>query len=178
MSRIRFIVLAAAVGLVVLAGVGYAAIPSADGTISACKSSKGALKVIDVEAGQSCPDGQQLLAWNQQGRQGEPGSALGYALVADSGGVIDSSSSNVSDANVTHAGVGVYCFHDLPFDPKHAVVTLVPGVSSGSGPLVPEPLVATPAPHAPCTGDDAMVMLVDPASGVPSRNGGFYILFN
>jgi hypothetical protein len=171
-------IIAATALLAIAAGVSYAAIPGSNGTISACKDSKGALKVIDADAGQSCADGQQLLTWNQRGPQGEPGSALGYALVASNGSVIDGSSSNVSDANVTHAGLGVYCFENLPFAPKNAVVSLVPGSGAGSGPLVPTPLVATPAPYAPCNGNDAMVMMVDPASSVPSRNQAFYILFN
>jgi hypothetical protein len=78
--------LAAAVGLAaVSAGVGYAAIPSAGGTISACKSSKGALKVIDAEAGQSCPDGQQLLTWNQQGPAGPQGAPEVFSATRRSG---------------------------------------------------------------------------------------------
>ena len=64
-----------AVAAVAAASFAYAAIPSANGTISACKDSKGALKVIDADAGQTCNGNQQLLAWNQQGPQGPAGPA-------------------------------------------------------------------------------------------------------
>jgi hypothetical protein len=81
-KKLRAMLLAGAL-LALAAGIGYAAIPAADGTISACKNSKGTLKVIDVEAGQACPDGQQLLTWNQQGQQGPAGTdgVSGYELV-------------------------------------------------------------------------------------------------
>ena len=59
--------------LAIGAGVSYAAIPSSNGTISACLDAKGALKVIDAEAGTTCGTGRQLLTWNQQGPQGVPG---------------------------------------------------------------------------------------------------------
>ena len=59
--------------LAVAAGVGYAAIPAANGTISACKDAKGTLKVIDAESGQTCNANQQLLQWNQQGPPGFSG---------------------------------------------------------------------------------------------------------
>jgi hypothetical protein len=64
-------ILIAAVALAVAAGgVGYAAVPSADGTISACKDKDGRLKVIDAEDGQTCKAGQELLTWNQGGISG------------------------------------------------------------------------------------------------------------
>jgi hypothetical protein len=63
--------------LVSLAGLAYAAIPAGNGTISACKDNKGTLKVIDAEAGASCPSNQQQLTWNQQG----PPGVSGYEVV-------------------------------------------------------------------------------------------------
>jgi hypothetical protein len=79
----KAIIIGALLVAVAAARVGYAAIPSADGTISACKNSKGALKVIDAEAGQTCTDGQQLLTWNQQG----PASAAGTIQSGHAAGV-------------------------------------------------------------------------------------------
>lgn len=73
-KKLNILVLAAVV-LGVAAGVAYAAIPSANGTISACKDNKGSLKVIDADAGQTCNPNQQLLTWNQQGPQGPIGPA-------------------------------------------------------------------------------------------------------
>lgn len=74
LTRTRVALAVAALGIAV-AGASYAAIPAANGTISGCKDSKGSLKVIDAEAGQTCNSSQQLLTWNQQGPQGPAGAA-------------------------------------------------------------------------------------------------------
>jgi hypothetical protein len=82
---------ALAVAIAAIGGVGYAAIPSSNGVISACRDSKGALKVIDAEAGQTCNANQQPLTWNQQGPagpQGPPGIS-GYVRVFDESGPND-----------------------------------------------------------------------------------------
>jgi hypothetical protein len=55
--------------------VAMGAIPGSDGTFSGCVASNGALKVIDAEAGQTCPSGQQAVTWNQQGPPGATGPA-------------------------------------------------------------------------------------------------------
>ena len=67
------LVVALGVVAAVAAGVSYAAIPSSNGTISACLDAGGGLKVIDVETGGTCSPGKQLLTWNQQGPQGIQG---------------------------------------------------------------------------------------------------------
>jgi len=87
-KKLHVVILAAAV-LAIAGGVSYAAIPAADGTISACRDAQGRLKVIDTEAGQSCPSNQQLLTWNQQGPAGTPGIAGRQVVTAES--TIDSS---------------------------------------------------------------------------------------
>lgn len=79
MKRTLVIALVAAVA-VAGTSFAYAAIPSANGTISACKDSKGSLKVIDAEGGQTCNGNQQLLSWNQQGPAGQDG-VSGYERV-------------------------------------------------------------------------------------------------
>jgi hypothetical protein len=82
LTRTRLALVAAAI-VTGIAGVSYAAVPAANGTISACKDAKGGLKVIDAEAGQTCNANQHLLTWNQQGPagpQGAPGIS-GYELV-------------------------------------------------------------------------------------------------
>jgi hypothetical protein len=72
--RHRLVHIAAlAFGAVALAGAGYAAIPAADGTISACKKPNGEIKLIDKEAGQSCYQSHKLVEWSQQGPAGPPG---------------------------------------------------------------------------------------------------------
>src|ERR1043165_560838 len=55
-----------------LSGVAAAAIPGADGTISACYT-KDALRVIDTDAGQKCHNGETALRWNQRGPKGDTG---------------------------------------------------------------------------------------------------------
>jgi hypothetical protein len=84
-GRVALVVVALAVGI---AGVSYAAVPGSNGTISACKDSKGTLKVIDAEAGQTCSANQQPLTWNQQGpagTQGAPGVSGREVVVAETG---------------------------------------------------------------------------------------------
>lgn len=90
-KKFNILVLAGAV-LAIAAGVSYAAIPGSNGTISACKDNKGALKVIDADAGQTCGTNQQLLTWNQQGPQGPAGQdgVSGYELVYGPGSSYDS----------------------------------------------------------------------------------------
>ena len=121
---------ALAVAIAAITGVGYAAIPSSNGVISACKDSKGTLKVIDAEAGQTCNANQQPLTWNQQGPagsqgpagpQGAPGSSLGHAYVSFTGDVWGGT---LTSANVVRAATGRYCFGGLGFNPQTAVVTL------------------------------------------------------
>ena len=63
----------AVVAAALVAGAGYAAIPSASGVISACKIPDGSIKLIDKENGESCTSGKQLLEWNVQGPAGPQG---------------------------------------------------------------------------------------------------------
>jgi hypothetical protein len=72
MFRKAFIIGAPLVAIAA-AGVGYAAIPSASGVISACKKADGSVRLIDKEAGQFCLASQQLVEWNKQGPQGPIG---------------------------------------------------------------------------------------------------------
>ena len=62
-----------AAAVAAVASVAYGAVPSANGTISACVDSKGALKLIDAEAGATCGAGKQALTWNKQGPAGKDG---------------------------------------------------------------------------------------------------------
>src|SRR5262245_44092591 len=66
---------AVAVGVVGVASIAYGAVPSSDGTITACVDSKGAVKVIDAEAGQVCGPSRETLTWNQEGPAGPAGLA-------------------------------------------------------------------------------------------------------
>ena len=46
------------------AGIGWPAILSTDGVISACIDKDGNIKVIDAEAGDSCKKNETPLSWN------------------------------------------------------------------------------------------------------------------
>ena len=60
--------------LVIVGGIATAAIPAADGTISACyKKTTKILRVINAEAGQVCNADERPLTWNQAGQPGTPG---------------------------------------------------------------------------------------------------------
>lgn len=65
------------VALLASVGVGYAAIPSADGVIHACYNANsnpsGMLRVIDTEAGAKCAKNEKPLNFNQTGPQGPQG---------------------------------------------------------------------------------------------------------
>lgn len=73
----------AAIGIVMLLGsvaVGYAAVPAANGVITACYNTSGnpsgTMRVIDAEAGAKCSKNEKTLTFNQtgpQGLQGPPG---------------------------------------------------------------------------------------------------------
>jgi hypothetical protein len=79
--RIRKTIALAAVIAGGAAGAGYAAIPSSDGILSACKKPDGSIRLIDREAGQTCAKGAELVEWSEKGPagpagpQGEPGPA-------------------------------------------------------------------------------------------------------
>ena len=85
-------VLAAGALLAALAATTYAAIPGANGVISACKDAKGGLKVIDAENGATCSSNQVSLSWNQQGPTGATG-ATGPAGPSDVTWLVPSSKS-------------------------------------------------------------------------------------
>ena len=186
MLRKLVLIGAATVAVASLSGVGYAAIPGSDGTISACKDSKGALKVIDAEAGQTCSANQQHLAWNQQGQpgpqgapgpagpQGPAGGARAHAHIGLTGSVWDG---NLTSANVVRAGVGRYCFGSLGFDPQTAVVTL--GAQSTT-PGTPVPIVRIlngDSEGCPVGFWQAKVTLVQPDTNV-FDDQEFFVVFN
>jgi hypothetical protein len=60
----------------VVAGIGWAAIPGADGVINGCYEKRtGILRVIDKEAGKSCLSFETPITWNQKGPAGAQGPA-------------------------------------------------------------------------------------------------------
>jgi hypothetical protein len=61
--------------VLVVGGVGYAAIPGSDGVIHACYGSNGEVRVINTEASPpaTCNKGWTAFSWNQTGPPGPPG---------------------------------------------------------------------------------------------------------
>lgn len=94
-----------------------ASIPSSNGTISACYSSNGTLKVIDAEAGATCAANTTPLSWTTSGGGGATiptvhdanGQTLGTLLHADTGGVqvYSSSLNRTIDLVGAAAGAGI-----------------------------------------------------------------------
>jgi hypothetical protein len=89
----------------VAAGVAYAAIPSANGMISACKGPSGQIQLIDKEAGESCVGQQQLVEWNQQGPQGPAGPA---GPAGPSNGYVETAPSVVLPANPEYPALAAH----------------------------------------------------------------------
>jgi hypothetical protein len=67
------IAVAAALATVGAVSVATGAIPDSGGKIDACYSSDGSVRVIDSEAGKTCPKNWKSLSWNQTGPQGPKG---------------------------------------------------------------------------------------------------------
>ncbi|HEY2054287.1 MAG TPA: collagen-like protein [Solirubrobacterales bacterium] len=59
------------------------------------------------------------------GKNGADGSATAYAQIESDGTVNLEHSKGITQGNIQVAGVGAYCFHDLTFNPKNAVATLL-----------------------------------------------------
>jgi hypothetical protein len=70
--KLKHLIPLVAVVAVTGAGGAYAAIPSSDETITACKVGDGTLKVIDPDADQTCGRAEPLT-WNKQGPMGPKG---------------------------------------------------------------------------------------------------------
>src|SRR5216683_1603478 len=94
--------------------------------VTSAKVRDGSLLAADFRTGQ-LPTGPA----GGQGPAGAPGSAVAYARVdpfpgslAGSGTVDAANSKNVTQANVSHAGVASYCFSGLSFTPHNAVVSI------------------------------------------------------
>ena len=74
LTRRGSVAVIALLGVAATVGVGYAAIPSADGIIHSCYTTQsGQLRVIDAEAGAKCTKNEKALDFNQRGPKGDPG---------------------------------------------------------------------------------------------------------
>jgi hypothetical protein len=77
--------------MLVSAGIAVASIPDSSGVIHGCyltsgnPNIRGALRVIDTEAGQTCSSSETAIEWNQEGPQGPTGAQgpTGYFSTAN-----------------------------------------------------------------------------------------------
>ncbi|HYM46007.1 MAG TPA: hypothetical protein VES65_07600 [Solirubrobacteraceae bacterium] len=84
--------------------------------------------------GASGKEGKEGLT-GKEGKTGPAGSSVGYVHVKANGEVDAENSKNVTAANVTRSGAGVYCFHNLPFT-VHAVAVAPDAFGPTDGILV------------------------------------------
>jgi hypothetical protein len=81
----------------------------------------------------------------ERGLTGEAGSALAFASIESSGTVEVESSKGVTQANVEHPALGIYCISGLSFTPKVAIVS-----PNAVGPV--DGILANPVVKAPFNG--------------------------
>jgi hypothetical protein len=139
----RWTPVVAAAALVALAsGVAWAAIPSTTtAIITACYDTSGTVRVIDKDAGATCPVNTKQLQWNQQGRTGPtghsgpagaPGPAYWVRVAANSTVKAKTTSTQIE---LYDAGVGAHWIYVPQLDAIQCAVTATP-VTSVAGATV------------------------------------------
>jgi hypothetical protein len=138
LTRRRVALAALTVVAISAGGIAYAAVPDGTGVIHGCRANVGGtLRVVDSERGEGCRPSETALDWNQRGQQGlegppgPAGTAKAWARIDGSGGI--TSSHGLGSATVTHPMTGVYCIHNLPFEPHVAVGGSANGIVSDPG---------------------------------------------
>jgi hypothetical protein len=138
LTRRRVALAALTVVAISAGGIAYAAVPDGTGVIHGCRANVGGtLRVVDSERGEGCRPSETALDWNQRGQQGlegppgPAGTAKAWARIDGSGGI--TSSHGLGPATVTHPMTGVYCIHNLPFEPHVAVGSSANGIVSDPG---------------------------------------------
>lgn len=189
---VAFVAVALAIG-----GFAFAAIPDRNGVIHACyKKKKGALRV--VSSSRKCSRRERALAWNRRGRPGlrgrtgargrtgrtgragatgPAGGALAYAQVngsATTGGdtVNAAKSKGVSDSQVTHPALGVYCFN-LTFAPANVVAT-ADWVSTGTNVVAAVSLTDSGS----CPGNESASVTLRNVETATDKDGNVFVAFN
>ena len=73
-GRATWLVVGCVVGLVVGGGAALAAVPAADGSITACYGPlAGYTRIIDPSKNEKCTSSEKRITWSQQGPAGQPG---------------------------------------------------------------------------------------------------------
>jgi hypothetical protein len=115
-----------------------------------------------------------------QGVAGEPGSAVAYAHVNPTGGIDETRSKGLVDANVTQgSSAGSYCFKNLPFTPKTMVASadLNPFATGSNDAIVTVDVTAANTSHNNCGQGVPVARLFDISDG-SLRDGSFYVVFD
>jgi hypothetical protein len=189
----KLVVMGFAAVILAIGGFAFAAIPDRSGVIHACyKKKKGTLR---VSSSGRCSRKERKLAWNRRGRTGnqgargrpgprgpagtagKDGSALAFALVngnAATGGdtVNGAKSKNVTDAQVTHPAVGLYCFN-LSFTPASVVAT-ADWVSGG----VSFVATASLTDSGLCSGSESASVRLRDVETPTDKDGNVFVVFN
>jgi hypothetical protein len=94
--------------------------------------------------------------------------ALGYARVSSAGVVTQGS--NITSANITHTGTGVYCFHGLSFNPNNIQADPDAAVAFA------DVYVEVPGGGS-CANNQAGVFTFNQGA-TTSKDAGFYVIFH
>jgi hypothetical protein len=109
-----------------------------------------------------------------KGDTGEAGSAVAYAYVAADGTVNLARSKNITQANVTRASAGFYCFNGLSFTP-HSISVTPDSLTSSAGDL--EDAYGGLDELPGCPGSEQANVVVFSDAGA-FKDWAFYITFN
>src|SRR5215207_2580290 len=160
-----------------------------NGAVNPNKVKNGSLLSADFKSGQlpagprgpEGPRGPQGLQ-GPKGDTGTAGSAAAYALVDDFGDVVGAQAKNIASANVTHPGIGTYCFSGLSFAPTNIIATINGNTGNGAGDAQASVFLAgeDPTTVAGCpAGAQAVVYTID--NSTPAGlllDFAFYVAFN
>src|SRR5207302_10373722 len=131
--------------LIALGGIAYATIPDVSGLISACYSgTSGALRVIDIGAGQKCSATEKTLSWNQagpagpQGTKGDTGAAGAQGLKGDTGAAGAQGLKGPAGATGAKGEIGAAGAQGLKGETGAAGVPGAKGDAGGAGGAGPE----------------------------------------
>ena len=109
----------------------------------------------------------------QNGQNGQNGTAIAYAYVESTGNVVEGMSKNITDAMVTYAPVGGYCF-DLPFEVRNVVANTHAASNEGVAAVI---ITQGTDANGGCEGEDVVVETRTPSTGAVAAKP-FYVLFN
>ncbi len=106
-----------------------------------------------------------------RGPAGANGAVVAYARVAADGTVDTTRAKSISQANMSHLSMGIYCFVSLGFTPQNVVATLEPTT-------IGDELIYASIPDAGLGCPSGAVTVQVRHSSGSATNAGFYIQLN